>query len=136
MSRIAIRLPSETAARAVSRWLWLLSRPEAVNGAQDTQFLAAWEGQKDGTALLILDPETPLPIHERVAAQMADPADAEGSQAQMAALLGPLLTDAATGLATAGGLIAQGGVLRVGDLLPLLHPEIVADYVLPVRAAP
>ena len=133
---IALRLPSVAAARAVSRGLWLLSRPESINDAQDTQYLASWEVQQDGTALLILDPAWTLPIHPDVVAQITDPEDAHGSQAAVAALLGPLLTDFAEGMATTGGLIAAGGDLALSDLLPLVNPALVADYVPPVRDAP
>jgi hypothetical protein len=136
MGMITIRLPSAAHAGAVSRGLWLLSRPEQVNGAQDTQILASWDVQKDGTALLIIDPNTTLPIHPAVVAQITDPADKDGSQAQMAALLGPLLADPASGLAAAAGLIAKGGVLAMGDLLPLIKPALVEDHVPPVRTAP
>jgi hypothetical protein len=133
---ISLRLPSEAAARAVSRGLWLIARPEAVNGPEDTQFLAQWEVQKDGTALLVIDPAWTLPIHPAVVAQITDPADKEGSQAQMAALLGPLLADPASGLAAAAGLIAKGGTLAMDELLPLIQSALVADYLPPVRTAP
>ena len=130
---ITLRLPSEAAAQSVSRGLWLLSRPESVNGTEDTQYLAAWEAQEDGTALIILDPAWTLPIHPDVVAQITDPEDTHGSQAAVAALLGPLLTDFAEGMATTGGLIAAGGDLALSDLLPLLNPALVSDY---VRDAP
>jgi hypothetical protein len=132
---IAIRFSSEGEARAVSRGLYLLSRPERFTD-DGALYLATVKPQKDATALLILDPEWTLPIHADVVAQITDPADAEGSQAQMAALLGPLLADPAIGLAAAAGLIAKGGVLAMGDLLPLIKPALVEDYVPPVRTAP
>ncbi len=133
---IALRLSSEAAAQAVSRGLWLLSRPESVGATETTQYLASWEAQEDGTALLILDPAWTLPIHPDVVAQILDPEDTHGSQAAVAALLGPLLTDFAEGVATTGGLIAAGGDLALSDLLPLVNPDLVADYVPPVRGTP
>ena len=118
---IAITLPDAETAQAISRGMWLLSRPESVAEAAGdvTEALAPVVG----TALLV-DPEGTLPIHPRVTAQLLDPADADGTQAKLAALLVPLLADAAD-LATVAAMLAAGGTLRVGDLLALLRPALV-----------
>jgi hypothetical protein len=132
---IAISFRSEDAARAVSRGLFLLSRPARFVD-EGTLYLATVFAQPDGTAVLLIDPGMLLPIHPDVAAQITDPADKDGSRAQMAALLGPLLADPASGLATAAGLIAKGGTLAMDELLPLIQLALVADYLPPVRTAP
>ena len=118
---IAITLPDAATARAISRGMWRLSRPESVAEAADdvTEYLAP----VIGTALLV-DPEWTLPIHPRVTAQLLDPADAAGTQAELAALLVPLLANPAD-LVTVAAMLAAGGTLRVGDLLALLRPALV-----------
>lgn len=118
---IAITLPDEATAAAISRGLWTLHRPETVGEAETTREFAPRSG-----AVLLVDPEWALPIHPAVSAQLADPTDAAGSQAALAALLGPLLANPAN-LATVGGWIAAGGALRIGDLVPLIRPEIVGE---------
>jgi hypothetical protein len=133
---ITIRLASAAFAAAVSHGLWNLSRPASVNPATDTQYFAPWEVQGDGTALLIVDPAWTLPIHAGVVAQITDATDAQGSRAALATLLGPLLTNATTGLPAVRALIAKGGSLTIGDILPLLNPALAAPYVAPVRATP
>ena len=133
---IAITLPSAAHAAAVSRGLWLLSRPAGVGAGETTQSLAAWAEQEDGTALLILDPAWTLPVHAGVVAQIKDTLDADGTRAKVAALLGPLLSNQTTGLAAARTLIGKGGAMTIGDLLPLLKPALVSAYVAPVRTAP
>ena len=133
---IAIRLPSVAAAQAVSRGLYIMSRPEGVNLPQDTQFLASWEVQGDGTAMLIVDPAWKMPLHALTVTQIKDNADTLGTRAKLAALLGPLLTNITTGLPAVRAMIAAGGDLTLGDFVPLIKPALVSAYVPPVRVTP
>lgn len=118
---IAITLPSSEVAQAVSRGMWRLSRPEAVRNGDATLYLAEARG-----AVLIADPEWLLPIHPLVISELSDPADASGTQALLAALLMPLLREPA-GLGRVAGLIMAGGVLRVGDVIAELRPELIGN---------
>lgn len=118
---IAITLPSAEIAQAISRGMWRLSRPEAVCGDDTTHYLAETVG-----SVLIADPDWRLPIHPLVIAELADPADTSGTQTLLAALLMPLLREPA-GLGRVAALIMAGGVLRVGDVISELRPELIGD---------
>lgn len=118
---IAITLPSVEIAQAISRGMWRLSRPEAIRNGDATLYLAETRGN-----VLIADPEWLLPIHPLVIEELSDPTDASGTQALLAALLMPLLREPA-GLGRVAALIMAGGVLRVGDVISELRPELIGD---------
>lgn len=118
---IAITLPSAEIAQAVSRGMWRLSRPEAIRNGDATLYLAEVVGN-----VLVADPEWELPIHPLVISELSDPADASGTQSLMAALLMPLLREPA-GLGRVVALLMAGGVLRVGDVIAELRPELIGN---------
>lgn len=55
-------IPS-SAAESLSNALWALSRPSAVRGSNDTQFLFPWLTATDGTRWLIVDTTYEVYIH-------------------------------------------------------------------------
>lgn len=118
---IAITLPSAEIAQAVSRGMWRLSRPEAVRNGDATLYLAETRGN-----VLIADPEWLLPIHPLVISELSDPADTSGTQALLATLLMPLLREPA-GLGRVAARLMAGGVLRVGDIIGELRPELIGE---------
>ncbi len=133
---ITIRLPSAAAASALSRGLWLLSRPAQVNGPKDTQYLAAWVVQGDSTALLIVDPDWVLPIYPSVINELKDATDAEGTQLKLAQLLGTLFINSGSGTQAAKTALTKAGTFTIGELTALFKPALIAPYVAPTRQTP
>jgi hypothetical protein len=52
-----------SAAESLSNALWALSRPSAVSGSDDTQFLFPWLTATDGTRWLIVDTTYEVYVH-------------------------------------------------------------------------
>lgn len=58
-----IRYIPSSAAEPLSNALWSLSRPPAVRGPNDTQFLFGWENALDASRWLVVDTEYEISVH-------------------------------------------------------------------------
>jgi hypothetical protein len=58
-----IRFIPSSAAEPLSNALWSLSRPPAIRGEQDTQFLFGWVDALDGSRWLMVDTEYEINVH-------------------------------------------------------------------------
>ncbi len=134
---IALIFPGAASARAVSRGLWLLTRPPEVNAGDVTTDMASVVVRADTTALLVIDPAALMPIPAITIAQVLDGTDASGLRGRLNTLLTYLLTNPATALPQIYARIGRGDALDLADLFPLIKGALkINPYVPPVVVGP
>ena len=105
MTFLILSTPSEDYAKAVSHELWMLARPRGISDNETSQFYCGTYAHPDGTQVAIGPLDGTQPVH------------ADADELSFGQLIGHAITVEEEDAIVAAIIEAQGGSIRILDLL-------------------